>query len=146
MDNEKEYIDSLYKEAMFMAEIYGIPKIIVDDYYEAFVEFVREEIDKRVKTGNQSIKINPEVFLKDAFDISKLYNYFLSTPYSEIEEEKKSKFIDKINTFLEKYSENNFLQRLNYCVKEQFISDEYANKQINNLPNSLMKLSVGFEK
>lgn len=53
--------DSLYKEAMFMAEIYGIPKIIVNDYYEAFVEFVREELNNRIKTGMITTEIDPSI-------------------------------------------------------------------------------------
>lgn len=57
-------MDGLYQEAMFMAEIYGIPQIVVDDYYEAFVEFVREELDKRIKTGVETTRINPEMFLQ----------------------------------------------------------------------------------
>ena len=61
--NERKEIDALYQEALFIADMYGIPKIIVDDYYEAFVEFVREEINKRIKTG-MITKINPEIFLQ----------------------------------------------------------------------------------
>ena len=53
--------DSVYQEAMFMAEIYGIPKIIIDDYYEAYVQFVREELKKRVKTGVPTQVLNPEI-------------------------------------------------------------------------------------
>jgi len=64
MELSKGEIDTLYQEAMFMADLYGIPKLIVDDYYEAFVEFVREEINKRIKTGDTSTKINPEIFLQ----------------------------------------------------------------------------------
>ena len=82
-----------------------------------FVQIYRQNASAMV-AFIEELLVDPEVFLKDAFDISKLYNYFLSTPYSEIEEEKKSEFIDKINAFLKKYSDNNFLQRLNYCVKD----------------------------
>jgi len=56
-------MESLYKELMFMSEIYGIPKIIVDDYYEAFVEFVREELNNRIKTGIVKEVIHPEILL-----------------------------------------------------------------------------------
>ena len=35
---------------------------------------------------------------------------------------------------------------LKFCVQEQYISDEYASREINKLPNSLMKLSIDFEK
>lgn len=54
--------NSLYQEAMQLARMYDIPEIIVDDYYEAFVEFVREEVNKRIKTG-MSTKINPDIFM-----------------------------------------------------------------------------------
>ena len=82
-----------------------------------FVQIYRQNASAMV-AFIEELLVDPEMFLKDAFDISKLYNYFLSTPYSEIEEEKKLEFIDKVNAFLEKYSDNNFLQRLNYCVKD----------------------------
>ena len=55
--------DALYQEAMFMADMYGIPKLIVDDYYEAFVEFVREEFNNRVKTGVVKQEIHPEILI-----------------------------------------------------------------------------------
>ena len=55
--------DALYQEAMFMADIYGIPKLIVDDYYEAFVEFVREEFNNRMKTGVIKQEIHPEILM-----------------------------------------------------------------------------------
>jgi len=54
--------NSLYQEAIQLARMYDIPEIIVDDYYEAFVEFVREEVNKRIKTG-MSTKINPDIFM-----------------------------------------------------------------------------------
>lgn len=63
-NDDKEYIDSLFQEALFMAEIYGIPKVLVYDYYEAFVEFVREELNKRIKTGVPTTKINTEIFFQ----------------------------------------------------------------------------------
>ena len=47
-----------------MADIYGIPKILVYDYYDAFVEFVREELNKRIKLGMPSTKINTDVFFQ----------------------------------------------------------------------------------
>ena len=56
--------DSLYQEAMFIADMYGIPKIIVDDYYEAFVQFVREELENRVKKGMPPTKINTDIFFQ----------------------------------------------------------------------------------
>ena len=62
--DDKEHIDSLFQEALFMADIYGIPKIIVYDYYDAFVEFVREELNKRIKLGMPSTKINTEIFFQ----------------------------------------------------------------------------------
>ena len=62
--DDKEYIDSLFQEALFMADIYGIPKILVYDYYDAFVEFVREELNKRIKLGMPSTKINTDVFFQ----------------------------------------------------------------------------------
>ena len=55
--------DALYQEAMFMADMYGIPKVLVNDYYEAFVEFVREELNNRIKTGIVKQEIHPEVLL-----------------------------------------------------------------------------------
>lgn len=55
--------DSLYQEAMFVADMYGIPKIIVNDYYEAFVKFVREEINKRIETGIDT-RINTDIFMQ----------------------------------------------------------------------------------
>ena len=58
-----ESLDNLYEEAMFMADMYGIPKVLVDDYYNSFVEFVREELDKRVKTGQVNQEIHPEILL-----------------------------------------------------------------------------------
>ena len=63
MNEDKEYTDALYKEAMFLADMYGIPKILVNDYYDAFVEFVREEINKRIKTGITT-KIDVNIFLQ----------------------------------------------------------------------------------
>ena len=63
MNEDKEYVDGLYKEAMFLADMYGIPKILVNDYYDAFVEFVREEINKRIKTGITT-KIDVNIFLQ----------------------------------------------------------------------------------
>ena len=63
MNEDKEYVDALYKEAMFLADMYGIPKILVNDYYDAFVEFVREEINKRIKTGITT-KIDVNIFLQ----------------------------------------------------------------------------------
>lgn len=56
--------DSLYQEAMFIADMYGIPKLIIDDYYEAFVQFVREELNNRVKKGMPPTKINTDVFFQ----------------------------------------------------------------------------------
>lgn len=55
--------DALYQEAMFIADMYGIPKLIVDDYYEAFVEFVREEFNNRMKTGVIKQEIHPEILM-----------------------------------------------------------------------------------
>lgn len=63
MELEDRELEPLYQEAMFMAETYGIPKHIINDYYEAFVEFVREEINKRIKTG-MPYKINTDIFLQ----------------------------------------------------------------------------------
>lgn len=60
MDNKD---DALYQEAMFIADMYGIPKLIVDDYYEAFVEFVREEFNNRIKTGVIKQEIHPEILM-----------------------------------------------------------------------------------
>lgn len=82
-----------------------------------FIQIYRESPTAMV-TFIEELLVDPNEFLKDAFDIRKIYNYFVSTPYSEITDEKKSEFIDSINRFLEKYSDNNFLQRLNYCVKD----------------------------
>ena len=56
--------DALYQEAMFISDMYGIPKLIVDDYYEAFVQFVREELDKRIKLGMPPTKINTDIFFQ----------------------------------------------------------------------------------
>lgn len=54
--------DALYQEGMYVAKLYDIPKVIVDDFYAAFVEFVREEVNKRIKTG-VATRINPDVFI-----------------------------------------------------------------------------------
>lgn len=59
----KIFMEELYKEAMFMAEIYGIPKIVVDDYFEMFVQFVREELNYRIKYGRTKSDIRPEIFM-----------------------------------------------------------------------------------
>ena len=54
--------DSLYQEAIYVAKTFDIPECVIDSYYEAFVKFVREEIDKRIKTG-VSTKINTDIFI-----------------------------------------------------------------------------------
>lgn len=54
--------DSLYQEALHIAKTFDIPECVIDSYYEAFVKFVREEIDKRIKTG-VSTKINIDIFI-----------------------------------------------------------------------------------
>ena len=66
----------------------------------------------------EELLVDPNEFLNDAYTIRKLYNYFANTPYSEITDEKKVDFVNRVNNFLEKYSENNFIQRLNSCVKD----------------------------
>ena len=65
MNKDIEYIeeDYLYKEACFMADIYGIPQIVVDDTYEMFLQFVREELKHRIKTGMPTQKIFPETYM-----------------------------------------------------------------------------------
>lgn len=56
-------MNGLYQEAMYVAEMFDIPKIIVDDYYEAFVEFVREELDKRIKKRSYT-RIDTSIFMQ----------------------------------------------------------------------------------
>lgn len=60
MDEER---DPLYNEAMFMADMYGIPRIVANDYYDAFIEFVREEFNNRIKTGVIKQQIHPEILI-----------------------------------------------------------------------------------
>ena len=55
--------ESLYQEAMLVADMYDIPKVIVNDFYEAFVEFVREELSKRIRYGTAA-KINTDIFMQ----------------------------------------------------------------------------------
>lgn len=56
-------MEELYKEALYMSEIYGIPKVVVDDYFEMFVQFVREELKYRLKYGNVKHIIEPQMFI-----------------------------------------------------------------------------------
>lgn len=59
----KIFMEELYKEALYMSEIYGIPKVVVDDYFEMFVQFVREELKYRLKYGNVKHIIEPQMFI-----------------------------------------------------------------------------------
>ena len=82
-----------------------------------FIQIYRQS-PTAMTTFIEELLVDPDKFLKDAFEIRKLYNYFSSTPYSNIIDDKKIEFKDKINQFLKDYSDNNFLQRLNFCVKD----------------------------
>ena len=54
-------IDDLYQEAMFLSDMFDIPRIIVHDYFMAFVDFGREEINKRMKMGMVNNVIDPDM-------------------------------------------------------------------------------------
>lgn len=54
--------DALYQEGCYVARLYDIPQVVVDDFYSAFVEFVREEVNRRIKTGVVT-RINPDIFI-----------------------------------------------------------------------------------
>lgn len=54
-------VDDLYQEAMFLSDMFDIPRIIVNDYFMAFVDFGREEINKRMKMGMVNNVIDPDM-------------------------------------------------------------------------------------
>ena len=54
-------IDDMYQEAMYLSDMFDIPKIIVNDYFMAFVDFGREEINKRMKMGMVNNVINSDM-------------------------------------------------------------------------------------
>ncbi len=57
-------MEDLLKEALFAAHTFGIPEIVVYDYYDAFVQFVREELKRRIKYGYPTTKINTDIFMQ----------------------------------------------------------------------------------
>lgn len=107
--NVNSFIDSINPD---LNDLYTFSTFLAN-----FIQIYRQSSTAMI-TFIEELLVDSNEFLNDAFDIQKLYNYFLSTPYSDITDEKKSEFVNKINSFLKKYSDNDFLQRLNYCVKD----------------------------
>lgn len=81
---------------------------------EAMREFIKEK------------DVDVDTFINDAFLITKYYNYFLISPYSNITSDKKEEFLKKINEFVSKYTDNDFLQNLDYCVRMAELQDRLS--------------------
>lgn len=85
-------------------------------FIKLFIEFYRR-YPSNMKTFITELLVDPDEFIEDTFDITMLFNYFYMTPYSNISSQKKEEFLDKINDFVQKYSENDFLNRLFLVVR-----------------------------
>lgn len=107
--NVKSFIDSINPD---LNNLYTFTTFLTN-----FIQIYRQSPTAMVSFIKELL-VDPNEFLNDAFAIRKLYNYFANTPYSEITTENKLDFINKFNDFMEKYSDNNFIQRLNICVKD----------------------------
>lgn len=74
----------------------------------------------------QQKDVDVDTFINDAFLITKYYNYFLISPYSNITADKKEEFLAKVNDFVSKYTGNDFLQNLDYCVRMAELQDRLS--------------------
>lgn len=77
-------------------------------------------------------------YVRNALANSKTTNFlkinaFLTSAYKNLQ----GKDALKVATFRE--------EALEFCVKEGYVSEEFANKKMSELPNSLMRLTVGVE-
>ena len=74
----------------------------------------------------QQKDVDVDTFINDAFLITKYYNYFLISSYSNITADKKEEFLKKVNDFVSKYTGNDFLQNLDYCVRMAELQDRLS--------------------
>lgn len=86
-------------------------------FIKLFIEFYRR-YPSNMKTFITELLVDPDEFIEDTFEITMLFNYFYMTPYSNVSSQKKKEFLNKINDFVQKYSENDFLNRLFLVVRQ----------------------------
>ena len=97
-------------------------------------------MDEALNYGNNKSNSYLKLFeyVRNALVNSKTINFlkinsFLTSAYKNLH----GKDALKVATFRE--------EALEFCVKEGYVSQEYANQKMKELPNSLMKLTVGVE-